>query len=289
MAGMAGLSAYILADTFFISRCAGADGITVLNLAIPLYSLLYALGSLFGIGSATHFSILSARSDPERHPLFTRALMWQLLIGAPFQLLGFFRPELWLQWMGGDPAIVSLGRDYVRIVLLGAPLFMMNYSFTAFTRNDGAPAAAMTAALTASGFNILFDYLFIFPLKMGISGAALATAMAPGLSCLICCFHLCSKRSSVHLCPTRLSPKKIWRCCTLGFSAFVSEMSSAITTTVYNFLLLKNAGNLGVAAYGIVTNLALVVMAFFSGLSQGMQPLVSTAYGKNNRREGRSP
>lgn len=283
IAGMAGLSAYILADTFFISRCAGANGITVLNLAIPLYSLLFALGSMIGIGSATRFSLDAAVNRPERNQLFSRALLWQLLLAVPFQLLGIWKPELWLQWMGGDAAIIALGRGYARIVLLGAPAFMANYSFTAFTRNDGAPAVAMTAALTASGFNILFDWLFMFPLHMGIAGAALATAMAPALSCLICCFHLGSSRSTVRLCRARPAPKEMLQCCSLGISAFVGEMSSAVTTTVYNFLLLKNAGNLGVAAYGIVTNLALVAMAFFNGLSQGMQPLVSTACGRNDR------
>lgn len=285
IAGMAGLSAYILADTFFIARCAGANGITVLNLAIPLYSLLFALGSMIGIGSATKFSILAASGSPERHPLFSRALIWQVLLGLPFQLLGVFHPELWLQWMGGDAAITALGRDYVRIVLLGAPVFMANYSFTAFTRNDGAPSVAMTASLIASSFNILFDYLFMFPFGMGIAGAALATAMAPGVSCLICCAHLASKKCTVHFCRTLPAPKELLQCCALGISAFVGEISSAVTTTVFNFLLLKDAGNLGVAAYGIVTNLALVAMAFFNGLSQGMQPLVSTAYGKGSRTE----
>ncbi len=275
IAGMIGISVYVLADTFFISLYAGADGITVLNLALPLYSLIFALGSMIGVGSATRYAINKAMNKKNIDGDFSHALIWQLILSVPFVVLGIAAPEKWLLIMGGDAAISALGAPYVRIVLLAAPFFMMNYSFTAFSRNDGAPTTAMAAALIASTFNIIFDYVFMFPLGMGLAGAALATGMSPIVGSAVCCTHFFGKNSGIKPRAARPSVKKLFSCCALGVSAFVGEISSAVTVTVFNFLLLKTAGNTGVAAYGIAANLALVAMAVFNGMAQGMQPLLS--------------
>ena len=179
VAGMIGISIYILADTFFISVSAGADGITVLNLVLPLYGLIFALGSMIGIGSATRYAIKKAQGREDIDFYFTHSLTWQILISIPFILLGLFAPGNYLGFMGGDAGIIALGTDYVRIVLLFTPFFMSNYTFTAFARNDNAPTIAMFACLSGSTFNIVFDYIFMFPLKLGLAGAALATAVSP--------------------------------------------------------------------------------------------------------------
>ena len=284
---MIGVSVYVLADTFFISLRSGADGITVLNLALPLYGVIFAIGSMIGVGSATRYGIRKAQGDRNADELFWHAIRWQLLLSLPFLLLGIVSPETWLGVMGGDGDIVTLGKSYVQIVLIGTPFFMMNYSFTSFARNAQAPTVAMTAALVSCGFNIVFDYIFIFPCGMGMAGAALATAMSPALSSLICLRHFLSPKSQLNIGKKirpgtglpLLSLAALWDSCKLGVSAFVGEMSSAVTTTAYNYLILGIAGNLGVAAYGIVANLSLVAMALFNGLAQGMQPLLSKYYG----------
>ena len=124
VAGMIGISIYILADTFFISVSAGADGITVLNLVLPLYGLIFALGSMIGIGSATRYAIKKAQGREDIDFYFTHSLTWQILISTPFILLGLFAPGNYLGFMGGDAGIIALGTDYVRIVLLFTPFFM---------------------------------------------------------------------------------------------------------------------------------------------------------------------
>ena len=115
---------------------------------------------------------------------------------------------------------------------------------------------------------------------MGISGAALATAMAPGVSILINSCHFFGKNCSLKIRWRRPSIRRLLSGCQLGVSAFVGEMSSAITMAVFNFLLLGIAGNTGVAAYGVVANYSLIAMAVFNGISQGTQPLLSQAYGQ---------
>lgn len=285
VAGMIGISIYILADTFFISVSAGADGITVLNLVLPLYGLIFALGSMIGIGSATRYAIKKAQRREDIDFYFTHSLTWQILISIPFILLGLFAPGNYLGFMGGDAGIIALGTDYVRIVLLFTPFFMSNYTFTAFARNDNAPTIAMFACLAGSTFNIVFDYIFMFPLKLGLAGAALATAVSPLVTILVAWVHFASKKSSIKFKWVFPSVKQLFWCMQLGVSAFVGEMSSAITTAIFNVLLLGIAGNIGVAAYGVVANLSLIAMAILNGISQGVQPLLSTSYGKDSEKE----
>ena len=104
-------------------------------------------------------------------------------------LAGAFCPGTLLQLMGGDADIVALGLNYTRIFLLFTPFFMCNYIFSAFVRNDGDPSLAMVATLSGSLFNVVFDYIFIFPMGLGLPGAALATAISPVLSIAICSRH----------------------------------------------------------------------------------------------------
>ena len=288
VAGMIGVSVYILADTFFISVSAGADGITVLNLALPIYGLMFAIGSMVGIGSATRYAIRKAYGQEDTDIYFGHSILWQVILSIPFILLGAFAPEQVLRVMGADAAIMELGKSYVRIILIFASFFMMNYTFTAFARNDNAPTTAMIGSLCGSLFNIVFDYIFMFPLGLGLTGAALATAVSPIVTMLVCCTHYFGKKSSIRFRVQLPSVRRLLSCCQLGVSAFVGEISSAVTTTIFNMLILGIAGNVGVAAYGVVANLSLIAMAIFNGISQGAQPLVSRCYGLGNEKDVRT-
>ncbi|MGN0315702.1 MAG: MATE family efflux transporter [Fusicatenibacter sp.] len=285
VAGMIGVSVYILADTFFISVCAGANGITVLNLALPIYGLIFAIGSMIGVGSATRYAIRKAQGQKDTDYYFTQAILWDLILGIPFMLLGIFAPEKVLWFMGADELIMELGKEYVKIFMAATPLFMMNYVFTSFARNDQATTIAMIGSISGSLFNIVFDYLFMFPMGLGLTGAALATMCSPIVTSLVCCIHYFGKKNQVRFRWKRPSVRQLFSCCQLGVSAFVGEISSAVTTVVFNLLILGIAGNVGVAAYGVVANLSLIAMAIFNGISQGVQPLISTSYGHGKQKE----
>lgn len=280
--GMLGISCYIIVDTFFIARAAGADGITVLNLALPIYNLIFAIGSMIGMGSATRFGILRAQKDEQCEYYFSNAICFVWIIGILFTLAGILIPDKIMAFMGGDETIVALGTGYTQIFLLFTPFFMMNYVVSAFVRNDNAPSLAMAATLAGSFSNILFDYIFMFPLHMGLKGAALATAASPIVSILICGIHFLDRKNTVHFKLRVPSVRGLWQSCQLGVPAFVGEISSGVTTTLFNFLILGLVGNIGVAAYGVVANFALVAMAIFNGVSQGAQPIVSACYGKGD-------
>ena len=198
--------------------------------------------------------------------------------------MGILIPGQIMKMLGANAEILSIGTPYTRIFLLFGPFFMLNYVYNAFVRHDGNPSLAMIATLTSSLFNILMDYLLMFPLGMGMAGAALATAISPVVGICICSIHFVSGKASIHFRPVHLSLHKLIRSCQLGVSAFVGEIASGITTIVFNFLILDLSGNTGVAAYGIVANTALVATAIFNGVSQGGQPLFSNYYGKGEKK-----
>lgn len=279
--GLLGTSCYILADTYFIAQAAGTDGVTLLNLCLPIYNLIFAFGSMIGLGAATRYAILRAQGDARAQRYFSNAIFSVCILAVPFMLVGIFRPDGLLRLMGGDADIVALGMNYARIFLMFTPFFMCNYVVASFVRNDGDPSLAMVATLSGSLFNVVFDYIFIFPMGLGLPGAALATAISPILSIAVCSAHFIKKSNTITFVRKAPSVRQLAQSCQLGISGFVGELSSGVTTTVFNFLLLRLAGNVAVAAYGVVANFALVATAIFNGVAQGAQPLVSQCYGKN--------
>ena len=114
--------------------------------------------------------------------------------------------------------------------------------------------------------------------------ANIATVGAPVIGIAICCIHLFSKRCKVQFHIAMPSLIRLWKSCQLGSSAFVTEMSSGVTTLLFNFLILRITGNVGVAAYGVVANVAMVSVSVFNGIAQGGQPLISENYGKGEKK-----
>ena len=219
--GMIGISLYILADTFFIAKAVGSDGITALNLVLPLYSLIFAIGCMIGIGSAIRYSIGKNKKDMDNVSYFFNAIFWGTIIGIIFSLMGIFCSGKIVSIMGGDAHIVEVGKDYTLIFMLFAPCFIWNHICNAFVRNDGSPSIAMIATLFSSLFNIVFDYILMFPCNMGMKGAALATALSPVMGVGICCIHFFSEKNNIVFKFSKPSVKTLISSCKIGVSAFV--------------------------------------------------------------------
>ena len=285
MLGMLGMSCYILADTYFISKAVGSDGITALNLVLPIYNLIFAIGAMIGVGSAIRFVVERNQKKKDAESYFFHALLCSTLISIVFIAVGLFWPDRLIALLGGNPQIIAVGKSYTRIFMLFTPFFMWNYICNAFVRNDGSPSIAMSATLFSSLFNIVFDYILMFPLGLSMAGAALATAFSPLIGILICCIHIRSSRCTIHLCPAIPSLRRLIHSCQVGVSAFVGEFSSGVITASFNMIILSLAGNIGVAAYGVVANTSLVAISLFNGIAQGSQPLVSQYYGKGEKKQ----
>lgn len=281
--GMIGFSCYVLADSYFISIAKGADGLTALNLVMPLYSIIFSIGEMIGVGSAIRYAISKIKKDADADDYFWNAIIWCIMSSMIFVFAGIFFSSDIMRVLGADEHIVAVGNNYTKIFMCFAPMFMCNYVTNAFVRNDGASGIAMSATLFSSLFNIVFDYILMFPMNLGMEGAALATALSPIIGMGICSIHFFSKKSSVRLVVCKPSVRKLVAGSQLGVSAFVGEMSSAVITLAFNFVILKLTGNVGVAAYGVVANIAIVTTAVFNGVAQGSQPLISSCFGRGDK------
>lgn len=281
--GMLGLSGYILADTFFVSNRLGSQGLAALNLAISVFGLINGIGMMLGIGAATRYSICKAQNNHSKaNQVYTIAITSGITIGIAFTLVGLLFSNELAQLLGADPETLSMCAVYLKTALSFSPFFILNHILIAFMRNDGNPKLSMAAMLVGSLSNIVLDYLFIYPFQWGMFGAAFATGLAPVIGLSVSSIHFFTKKNGFHFTRTKVSYKDLTDISGLGSAAFVNEFSSGVVLVVFNLLLMAFAGSLGVAAYGIIANLGLVSVAVFTGISQGIQPLISQAYGKND-------
>ena len=281
--GMIGLSCYILADTFFISKGFGTNGLTALNLSIPIYNFIHGSGLMIGMGSGTKYSIQKSQKDhAAANRTFTNAIYLAAIFAACFVLVGIFFPGKIVSLFGADGTVLTMSKTYLQVILLFSPAFLMNNLLLCFVRNDGAPQLSMAAMIVGSLSNVVLDWVFIFPCQMGIFGAAFATGLAPIISMLILSSHFIRKKNQFHFTKCRPERKLFAGILSSGIPSLVTEVSSGVVIIVFNAIILNLEGNVGVAAYGVIANLSLVIIAIYTGIAQGIQPIVSHSYGKKN-------
>lgn len=283
--GMIGLSCYILADTFFVSKGLGTSGLTALNLAIPIYSFVHGSGLMLGMGGATKYSIYRGQKrEKNANQVFTNTMCSMAVLALFFVLTGLFFSKMLTSLLGADQEVFAMTNTYLKVILLFAPAFMANDTLLCFVRNDGDPGLAMTAMLAGSFSNIILDYVFIFPFGMGIFGAVFATGLAPVISLLVLSRHWITKKNQFHFVPTKLSIALIGNVISLGIPSLITEVASGIVMIIFNMILLGLQGNVSVAAYGVIANLSLVVTSIYTGIAQGIQPILSRSYGYGDQK-----
>lgn len=273
-------SAYIFADTAFIGVGVGADGLAALNFAIPVFNFYVAIGLMCGIGGATLLAIAKGKRDTaQQNYWYTLSFLVNLAIGIILSLgtMVFF-PQV-IRLLGTPPELFVLVEQYLGVILPFSWLFMVNYVFLVMTRNEGKPRLAMIAMVLGSLINIVLDWLFVIVWQGGMQGAALATLCSPLVSVSILAGYLFSGKASLRLQRIRINLADVKKLLFSGSATFFMELSAALIIILFNSILQNLAGSLAVSAYSIVANLAIMVVAVFSGVAQDLQPLVSTNFG----------
>lgn len=289
--GQIAYSCYTLADTFFVSADIGTNGLTALNLAFPVFCIISGVGLMIGIGGSSQFSILKSRSESKAaDQIFTNAFMLVFMFAAIFFFAGIFVSRPLVKLLGADSQVFEITNIYLKTLMLFAPAFTLNHLLQCFVRNDGNPSLSMAAMITGSFSNILLDYIFIFPFNMGIFGAAFATGLSPVISMLVLLPYFIKKKNSFHFISPNLVQMKrnVGKILANGIPPFLTEAASGVVMFVFNFIMLRIAGNVGVAAFGVISVISLVVISLYTGLSQGMQPLISQNHGAENEENVRT-
>lgn len=282
--GMLGVSLYILFDTMFVGHGIGREGLAALNIAIPIYNVLTALGLLLGIGGATALSVsLGKGKIKEARKIFTHALFVSAFLGIAITIFGLMFIDKISYFMGASDKNIILVKDYLKVIITFSPAFVIVSTLTVFIRNDRAPKLAMWSIIIGSAVNIVLDALFILVFGLGMKGAAMATAVSPIVSLILLSIHFIGNENRIlKVIKTSFQKEVFYRILKNGIPSFVIEISAGVVIFAFNNVLQNMGGTLGVSAYSIVANVSLICAAIFNGIAQAIQPIVSINYGAGN-------
>lgn len=273
-------SMYVLFDTIFIGQRFGELGLSALNISIPIYNLLYGIGLLIGAGGSTVLSTSKGMSDEDSvNRAFEHSIILGLLSGLILTVIGLLFIDEIANFLGASSTNKEFVIEYLIIILFFSTSFIMQYVLSTLVRNDNSPRKAMIAMGIGGISNIVLDYLFIFPLDKGMRGAALATALSSLISVAILLSHFVLKKSSFKFEKIRLQFNLTYRISKIGLSSFITEVTAGLLIFFFNFELLKYYGDIGVSAYSIIANISLMLTSILTGVSLGMQPIISINYG----------
>jgi len=266
-----------LADTFFIANWIGPYGLAALNFALPVFGAVFGVSLMLGIGGATKYAILKSQGNSDgAYRVFTTTLCLTLGFAAAYVAVGLFFAGRIAAAFGAYGHVLDMSQTYMQVILIAAPILMINTVLTSFIRNDGAPKLAMLAMVSTSLMNIFLDYVFILLLDMGMFGAALATACAAVCGFAIVMAHFLRGKGTLRLVRGFLGVAHIFA---IGLPSLITEISVSVVLVVFNLIVFGLAGNMGVAAYGVIANILIVVISIYNGIAKGIQPLVSKYYG----------
>ena len=275
-------SVYILFDTIFIGQGVGSKGLTALNISLPIYSIYFGTGLLIGIGGSTLMSIEKGRGRLDKaNKIFTLSFILGLILAIIYCIIGFVFLEEIALILGATKEIMPFVKEYMVVVVIGTIPFVMGSVMAPFIRADKAPKKAMFAVIFSGFLNIILDYIFVFPLDMGMRGAAIATVFSYTISCLILLTHLLSKNNTLRFKKEFYKLSYITRIFKCGLPSLFIEVSLGFVIFIFNIQILKIIGDDGVTAYSIISNTGIIAVALFNGISQTIQPLISINMGAN--------
>lgn len=277
MIGLLFNSVYTIVDGIFIGNRLGREAMAAAAVSVPLIEILISLALAVGAGAAVMIAAYKGQGkETDARRIFNTAVKMIGIMGAFIAIAGnlFLRPLATL--LGATPDILSEASVYLWYIVTFAPFQLYSFLLGGMVRNDGRPRLAMTAMILGAVSNIVLDYVFMYPLNMGIAGAAMATALGPIFSVLILLPHFLLKKGRLYFtcCFSRM--KEMRQILFYGFPSFIMEFTIGMITFIYNFAIGHYGyGEIGLAAYLVIGYLMLIILTIFLGMAEGLQPVFS--------------
>ena len=269
------ITIYSFVDTIAVGQSEGPAGTAAMAVISPVFGILVFLGILFGIGGSVLMNNAKGEGNEEKgNAYFTTAL---LLMGG-FTVLTwvlfavFSKPILF--FFGANEGSLPMVMRYAKWLIRFWPVCPFSVFLGAFVRNDNAPGLAMAGVISGGCFNVFGDWFFVFPLGMGMEGAAIATVLGTTLQCLIICSHLFRKHCGLKLAKPFHMGKAIRKIFVIGIGASLLDLGTVVLSTI-----LRYGSEVELAIYGVMTTIAALVQAMYCGVGQAIQPLVSSNFG----------
>lgn len=275
---------YNIVDGIFVGRGVGHLALAAVNISVPFITTLVAISVLFGMGASTVISIRLGRGDQKgANDAFMTGLTLTFILSLVLLAIGMLLPEQISLLCGSSKTLLPLAAEYLfYYTAFSIPLLLSNV-LSIFVRNDGAPGVSFGGMCAGAAANIFLDWLFIFPLQMGIMGAAIASGLGQILSLIILLSHFVRKKGQLRIQKYRLNAALVGKICKRGVPECFSQLNTPVTALCYNWVLSHTFGDMGVATFSILSFIYSLANAILSGVSQGLQPLWGHAFGGSDK------
>lgn len=283
-------SIYGVVDGVFVSNCVGSDAFAAVNLIMPVIMILGSTGFMIGTGgSAIVSKTLGEKKLEKANEYFSMLIYLCIVSGVILSAIGiiFIKPIAGLLGATGDIAsnCIIYGRT---VFFMMTGLFLQN-AFQSFLVVAEKPKLGLAVTLLAGFTNMFLDFLFVYVLRLGVLGAAVATGISQFVGAIIPVIYFASGKNNIlHLKKCRFNKDIIIKTCINGSSEMVTNMSMSLVNMLYNMQLMKYIGTNGVVAYGIIMYVGFIFSGTYIGYSLGCAPVISYHYGAGNKKELKS-
>lgn len=285
MVAMLVMGLYNVVDTIFIGRGVGTEAIGGLTIAFPFQIIVMAFAGMIGFGTASVVSRNLGSGNRERaYTAAGNAFTISVFFGLVAMVLGYAFLDPILRLFGATPVLIAYAREYLSVTLTGTVFITFSMATNNIVRAEGRATVAMITMVLGAVTNIILDPIFIFGLKMGIRGAALATVISQFLSAAFLLYFYTSGRSSLairlrHLRPERSVVREVFA---LGVPAFIRQGGASLVMILVNNALGRYGGDIYISVFGVVFRIMHFVLMPLMGLVQGFQPITGYNYGAGN-------
>ena len=271
------------ADTMIIGKYLDDATLSVVTFATPIYMIINTFAALYAVGGSIVMSVDSGKGDKTTaNKAFSIAMELIFITSGILVIAGIFFGDWITKRLGAGPEVFELVRSYSTIVLIGAPVFMINIALAFFVRNDGRPVLSMIGMFLSIAVNIVMDIVFIGYMNLGVAGAAYATVLGQLVSAVVIASHFFTSKNTLRFSFTM--NKSAIRILKNGMGTALHFIYQFITILIINNFVERLGGNDGVVVYTVVFNLCTVSLALFEGFSQTIQPMISLYYGEQSHK-----
>ena len=277
---------YNVVDGIFVGRGGGSAALGAVNIGVPFITFAVAIAAMFPMGGGTVVAIRMGREDKEgANHAFMTAFLLTLLASLLLTLIGMAFSRQIVDLSGGrtlSHTMRDMAADYLFYYCAFSVPMLMSTCLSVFVRNDGSPALSFVGMCVGAGANIFLDWLFIFPMKMGVVGAAIASGLGQVFSVAVLLSHFVRKRGSLRFRRFPVSGALIGKICKRGVPEAASQLTTPVTALCYNLMLARLVGDIGVSTFSVLSFIYSLVNAILSGTAQGLQPLWGLCYGERD-------
>ena len=277
---------YNVVDGIFVGQGVGSAALGAVNIGVPFITFAVAIAAMFPMGGGTVVAIRMGREDKEgANHAFMTAFLLTLLASLLLTLIGMAFSRQIVDLSGGQTlshTMRDMAADYLFYYCAFSVPMLMSTCLSVFVRNDGSPTLSFVGMCVGAGANIFLDWLFIFPMKMGVIGAAVASGLGQVFSVAVLLSHFVRKRGSLRFQRFPVNGALIGKICKRGVPEAASQLTTPVTALCYNLMLAKLVGDIGVSTFSVLSFIYSLVNAILSGTAQGLQPLWGLCYGERD-------